>query len=51
LSGAKDATQRATDIWKLALKEYEQPATEPAVLEALDSYVVRRRAEIGDGEP
>jgi trimethylamine--corrinoid protein Co-methyltransferase len=51
LSGAKDATQRATEIWKLALKEYEQPAMDTAVLEALDAYVAQRRAEIGDGEP
>jgi trimethylamine---corrinoid protein Co-methyltransferase len=51
LSGGKDATQRATDIWKLALKEYEQPAMDPAIQEALDDYVLRRRAEIGSGEP
>jgi trimethylamine---corrinoid protein Co-methyltransferase len=51
LSGGKDATQRATDIWKLALKEYEEPAIDPAIQEALDAYVVQRRAEIGSGEP
>jgi trimethylamine---corrinoid protein Co-methyltransferase len=51
LSGAKDATQRATGIWKQALKEYEQPLMEPAVREALDAYVARRRAEIGSGDP
>jgi trimethylamine--corrinoid protein Co-methyltransferase len=51
LSGGKDATQRATDIWKLALKEYEQPSMDPAIQEALDAYVVRRRAEIGSDEP
>ena len=31
LAGAKDATQRATDIWQRALQEYEQPAMEPAI--------------------
>lgn len=31
--------------------EYEQPALDPATAEALDDYVERRRAEIGDGEP
>jgi trimethylamine---corrinoid protein Co-methyltransferase len=51
LGGAKDATQRATDIWKQALKEYEEPAMDPAVHEALDVYVAARRAEIGGGEP
>ena len=51
LGGGKDATQRATDIWKRALEEYEQPALDPAVLEALDAYITRRREAIGGGEP
>jgi trimethylamine--corrinoid protein Co-methyltransferase len=51
LSGGKDATQRATEIWKQALKEYEQPAMDPAIREQLDAYVAERRAEIGSGEP
>jgi trimethylamine---corrinoid protein Co-methyltransferase len=51
LAGAKDATARATEIWKRALAEYEQPPMDPAVREALDEYVARRREEIGAGEP
>jgi len=51
LAGARDATQRATGVWKRALLEYEQPPLDPAVGEALADYVTRRRAEIGDGEP
>ena len=51
LGGGKDATQRATQIWKQALKEYEEPAMDPAIHEALDTYVAQRRAEIGTGEP
>jgi trimethylamine---corrinoid protein Co-methyltransferase len=51
LAGAKDATQRATDIWKLALGEYEEPPMDPAIREALDAYVMQRRAAIGSGEP
>jgi trimethylamine--corrinoid protein Co-methyltransferase len=51
LSGSKDATQRATQIWKQALGEYEEPAMDPAVREALDTYVAQRRAAIGSGEP
>ena len=50
-SGARDATQRATAIWRRALSEYEKPAMDPAVLEALDAYVAKRREQIGAGEP
>jgi trimethylamine--corrinoid protein Co-methyltransferase len=50
-SGGLDATQRATAIWRRALTEYEQPAMDPAVLEALDAYVAKRREQIGAGEP
>jgi len=50
-SGARDATQRASSVWRRALAEYEQPAMDPAVLEALDAYVARRREQIGAGEP
>jgi trimethylamine---corrinoid protein Co-methyltransferase len=51
IAGGKDATQRATELWKLALGEYQQPALNPGVLEALDAYIVERRAAIGSGEP
>jgi trimethylamine--corrinoid protein Co-methyltransferase len=51
IAGGHDATQRATGIWKRALAEYEEPALDPAIAEALDEYVNRRRGEIGDGEP
>lgn len=51
LAGGKDATARATEIWKRALREYEQPPLSPEVLEALTDYVERRRREIGSGEP
>jgi trimethylamine---corrinoid protein Co-methyltransferase len=51
LAGAKDATQRATQTWKQALTEYEQPAMDPAIGEALDAYVARRRIEIGNSDP
>ena len=51
IGGARDATQRATDIWKQALAEYEQPAMDPAVREQLDAYVDERRQAIGNGEP
>jgi trimethylamine--corrinoid protein Co-methyltransferase len=50
-SGSRDALERATSLWQQALKEYEEPATDPAIREELDDYVARRRAEIGGGEP
>lgn len=50
-SGGLDATARATRLWKKALEEYEQPAMDPAIREALDAYVARRKEEIGGGEP
>ena len=51
LGGGKDATQRATDIWQQALKEYEEPAMDAAIREELEAYVERRRADIGGNEP
>jgi trimethylamine--corrinoid protein Co-methyltransferase len=51
ISGGKDATRRATDIWKTALQEYVEPALDPAIRAELDAYVERRRAEIGRDEP
>ena len=51
IDGAKDATQRATGIWKRALREYEEPAMDPAIHEELDAYVAKRREAIGAGEP
>ncbi len=50
-AGAKDALTRATEIWRRALQEYVPPEVDPAVVEALDAYVARRREEIGHGEP
>ncbi len=51
IAGARDATQRATDIWQQALNEYELPAMDPAVREELDAYMAKRKEEIGTGEP
>lgn len=50
-SGAKTATQRATELWQRALAEYQEPALDPAVAEQLDVYVARRKEAIGDGDP
>jgi trimethylamine--corrinoid protein Co-methyltransferase len=50
-AGARTAEQRATDIWKQALAEYEQPPMDPAIREELDRYMAVRKEEIGTGEP
>ena len=50
-AGAKDALERATEIWQQALREYEQPTMDPAIREELDAYIARRKEEIGSGEP
>ena len=50
-SGGRDATQRATLVWKKALEEYEQPPMDEGVHEALEAYVAKRKEEIGSGEP
>ncbi len=51
LAGAPDAATRATGIWKRALAEYVAPEMDPAIRSELEEYVVRRKSEIGDGEP
>jgi trimethylamine--corrinoid protein Co-methyltransferase len=46
--GGRDTAERASEIWKKRLEEYEQPALDDAVRQELEEYVVRRRAELGD---
>jgi trimethylamine---corrinoid protein Co-methyltransferase len=45
--GAKTATERATAIWQNTLQRYVAPKRDPAVVEAIDAYVERRKAEGG----
>jgi trimethylamine--corrinoid protein Co-methyltransferase len=45
--GARTATQRASAIWRTTLANYEAPARDPAMVEALDAFVARRKAEGG----
>jgi trimethylamine--corrinoid protein Co-methyltransferase len=44
--GALTATQRANTIWKRLLAEAVPPPLDPAVSEALDAFVARRKREI-----
>jgi trimethylamine--corrinoid protein Co-methyltransferase len=46
--GGRDTADRASEIWKQRLEEYEQPALDDAIRQELEDYVVRRRAELGD---
>jgi trimethylamine--corrinoid protein Co-methyltransferase len=47
--GSEDTYKRANGIWKHMLREYQQPAIDPGMREALQDYVDRRRAEIRSG--
>ncbi len=50
-AGAKDSTQRATEIWPKILKEFEAPALDPAIHEELVEYVAKRKEQLGRDEP
>jgi trimethylamine--corrinoid protein Co-methyltransferase len=45
-AGARNATERATGIWKKVLAEYMPPPLDPAVREAIGAYVARRTREL-----
>jgi trimethylamine--corrinoid protein Co-methyltransferase len=47
-NGGRDATERAGEIWRKTLEEYEQPPIDEAVDAELQEFVARRRAELGD---
>jgi trimethylamine--corrinoid protein Co-methyltransferase len=46
LDGAKTATQRAHDTYKRLLAEYEPPAMDAAVNEALEAHMTKRKEEL-----
>jgi trimethylamine--corrinoid protein Co-methyltransferase len=46
-AGAVDATRRAHRIYKQALADFVPPPLDPAIREALDAFVARRREEGG----
>jgi trimethylamine--corrinoid protein Co-methyltransferase len=45
-AGGLDSAQRANAIWKQAINDYEQPPLDPAIVEALEDYVERRKREL-----
>jgi trimethylamine--corrinoid protein Co-methyltransferase len=46
--GSSDMAQRANKLWKKQLAEYEAPALDPAIDEALLDYMGRRKASFPD---
>jgi trimethylamine--corrinoid protein Co-methyltransferase len=46
-AGAKDATQRASDVWKRTLESYTPPALDDGVRAEITDYVAKRKIEIG----
>jgi len=51
LAGAKDTTTRATEIWQKALHEFEAPAIDKSVVEAMQAYLAKRKEQLGKEEP
>jgi trimethylamine--corrinoid protein Co-methyltransferase len=47
--GSRTATERANGVWKRVLAEAVPPPLDPAVAEALDAFVARRKREIVHG--
>ena len=47
-AGARNATQRATGIWKKMLADYVPPPLDPAIKEAIEAYMARRTREIAN---
>ena len=46
--GAKNATQRANEIWKTLLRDYQKPFIDPAIEEELQAYMIKRKQEIAN---
>ncbi len=44
--GAKDTAQRAYELVRLMLKDYQQPDMDPGIKEELDAYVAHRKEDI-----
>lgn len=48
-AGARNATTRASEMWKTLRDAYVPPPLDAAIAEELDAYVARRREELGFG--
>ncbi len=47
-SGSPQAWQKANEVWKRALADYQEPPLDPAILEEIDAFVARREKEGGE---
>jgi trimethylamine---corrinoid protein Co-methyltransferase len=47
--GSEDSYATANKVWKRMLAEYQQPAIDPGMVDALDEFVAKRRAAIQAG--
>ena len=47
-AGSQDMQQRALSKWKSMLQEYQMPAIDPAIDEALLDFIARRKASMVD---
>ena len=45
-AGAVSTDQRANQVWKQLLREYQQPPVDAGINEALQAYVATRKHEI-----
>ena len=50
IDGSMDATQRANGLWKKMLNEYQAPPLDPALDEALQEFVSKRKNSFADKE-
>ncbi|RDD60546.1 trimethylamine methyltransferase family protein [Ferruginivarius sediminum] len=46
--GGQDASQRANALWKKRLEEYQDPGLDPAIDEALQDFVARKKESMPD---
>ena len=46
--GQKDAAQRANETWKKMLRDYEAPAIDPGLDEALQAFMAKRKEKLPD---
>ena len=46
--GAQDMAQRANTLWKKWLAEYQEPALDPGIDEALQAFMTERKASFPD---